>query len=431
MKTILNQADELSRRKFMSITAKTFLGVGMMPWLSHQSSFGMNIPGLDLGVKKATARNVIYLYMAGGMSHIDTFDPKPDSSFQGPVETIASNVDGIRVSEHLSGLANHMDKMAIIRSMTSTQGAHEEGNYFMHTSYAKRGTIQHPALGAWVSRLSGKTNPRLPGFVRVGGNISGSGFLGSKHAPLTIGKPEDGLKHTKRLKHVDDKEFKKRLDLANLLDTEFHKRYRNKEVIAYDEMYDDAITLMKSEDLKAFNIKSEPAEIRNEYGRNNFGQGCLLARRLVEHNVRFVEVTLGGWDSHNDNFVEVGKQAATLDQALSALLNDLNRRGLLDETLVVLSTEFGRTPRINQNNGRDHYPKAFSCALAGGGIQGGQVFGTTDENGANIESDKVEVPDFNATIAYALGLPLEETVYSPSGRPFKVAHDGTPLTGLF
>ena len=195
-------------------------------------------------------------------------------------------------------------------------------------------------------------------------------------------------------------------------------------------MYDDAVRLMKSKDLKAFDLNEESESIRESYGSDNFGQGVLLARRLVERQVRFVEVQLGGWDTHQNNFSRVPARGSILDQALSALLDDLSKRGLLEETLVVLATEFGRTPNINVNDGRDHYPKAFSCMLAGGGIRGGQVWGATDEEGREVIENKVEIPDFNATIAYALGLPLDEIIYSPTRRPFTLSDKGQPLTQL-
>ena len=195
-------------------------------------------------------------------------------------------------------------------------------------------------------------------------------------------------------------------------------------------MYRDAVKLMTSEDLKAFDINLEPTDIRETYGDNGFGQGLLLARRLVENNVRFVEVQLGGWDTHSNNFTSVANRAATVDRALSALIGDLEPRGLLDETLIVLATEFGRTPRINQNEGRDHWPRAFSGLMAGGGSKGGQAYGKTDKTGARCAENPVAVPDFNATIATALGLPIGHKLYSPSGRPFKVANSGEPVMDI-
>ncbi|MCB1093098.1 MAG: DUF1501 domain-containing protein, partial [Verrucomicrobiae bacterium] len=202
-------------------------------------------------------------------------------------------------------------------------------------------------------------------------------------------------------------------------------------VRAYSEMYDDAVTLMKSADLAAFDLTQEDDKVRDAYGRNSFGQGCLLARRLVENDVRFVEVTLGSWDTHVSNFLRVPDLCSSLDQGFATLLSDLEQRGLLNDTLVVLSTEFGRTPKINQNVGRDHYPQAFSCVMAGGGIVGGRRFGKSDETGEKVIEDPVTVFDFNATIGYALGLPLDQILYSPSKRPFTVASDGKPATKLF
>jgi uncharacterized protein (DUF1501 family) len=225
--------------------------------------------------------------------------------------------------------------------------------------------------------------------------------------------------------------FDHRLELAGKFDTEFHEKYDVKQVRAYSQMYDDAVRIMQSEDLKAFNLAEEDEMTRERYGDNSFGQGCLLARRLIEHDVRSVEVSYGGWDMHNNVFVSAPERCAVLDQAMGALLDDLDRRGKLEETVVVLTTEFGRTPRINQNAGRDHYPKAFSSVLAGGGIKGGIAYGETDEGAENVAENPVKIPDFNATIAHALGLPLDHVLYSPSKRPFTVAHKGKPVLDLF
>ena len=220
-------------------------------------------------------------------------------------------------------------------------------------------------------------------------------------------------------------------DLAMQLDAPFVEKYDQKNVRAYTDMYEDAVKLMRSKDLAAFDLSQEPDGLKERYGRNPFGQGCLLARRLVENGVNFVEVTLGGWDTHNSNFVNVPDKAETLDLALSTLLVDLERRGMLDDTLVVLATEFGRTPEINANEGRDHHPQAFTGLMAGGGIKGGQVYGKTDERGSKVVENAITVPDFNATIGYALGLPLDQVLYSPSMRPFTLAAKGKPMVDLF
>ncbi|MEM8866854.1 MAG: DUF1501 domain-containing protein [Verrucomicrobiota bacterium] len=422
----LNKLDELSRRKFIQYSAKALLGVGL-------TSTSSNLWGSQT-IGKPTAKSVIYIYLSGGMSHIDTFDPKPNWEEQGPVQAINTNVAGIQLSEYLPNLAKRMDKMALIRSMTSNQGAHEPGTYFMHTSYEQRGSIKHPGLGAWLNAMSGKTNSTLPGNIRIGGSNNapgGAGFLDSKYEPLHLGNPEKGLPYVDRHHSIDEIEMQERLALAKMMDLSFHRKYPAKKVNAYSDVYQEAIKLMTSEDLDAFDLNREPKSVRARYGDTTFGKGCLLARRLVEHGVRFVEVTQGGWDTHNDNHELVAGLSNPLDQSVATLLDDLHYRGLLEETLVVIGTEFGRSPNMNANMGRNHHPKAFSCVLAGGGIQGGQVYGATDERGQSVAEDSVEVPDLNATIAFALGLPLDKIIYSPNGRPFQVAHKGQPLKALF
>jgi hypothetical protein len=428
---ILNKTDEWSRRRFMEGTAKTFLGVGALG-MTSRSNAALG-PNLGIPQRAGAAKHIIYLYMGGGMTHLDTFDTKPGHENQGQTKTINTNVDGVRISEYLPSLAGHADKLAIVRSLTSTAGAHDQGNYLMHTSYEQRATIRHPGIGAWALKYKGRMNTNLPGSVFIGGNSrinGGGGFFEPQYEPLAINDPNSGLKNSK-LRGVNQEMFDQRLELAGKFDAEFHERYNVKQVRAYTSMYDDAVRIMKSKDLQAFDLSQEDEMTRERYGKDPFGQGCLLARRLVEHDVRSVEVSLGGWDMHNNVFVAAPDKCAILDQAMSALLEDLDRRGKLEETVVVLTTEFGRTPRINQNAGRDHYPKAFSSVLAGGGLKGGITYGKTDEGAENVVENPVKIQDFNATIAHALGLPLDQVLYSPSKRPFTVAHKGKPVLDLF
>jgi len=431
MKDLANRLDDCSRRRFLSGVAKTALGVTAMPWLTQNKALGAD-PAAGLR-NRPTARNCIYLYMGGGMSHIDTFDPKPGTETGGSTQAIATNADGVQIGQYLPRLAKHMDKVALVRGMTSTQGAHEQAQYLMRTSFAQRGTIRHPAMGSWHSYFVGRGNPTLPANVTIsaGGRHPGSGFLESKYSPLPLGSSKSGLQYSARPKSVTEEQMNRRLSMLDQLNGQFEKDFNVKDVRGYKDLYKEATKLMESKDLAAFDISQEPEAIRAMYGDDEFGQGCLLARRLVEHDVRFVEVGLGGWDTHDDNFDRVEARAAILDAGISGLLADLESRGLLEETLVVLATDFGRSPRINGNNGRDHYPKAFSCLLAGGGIHGGQVHGATDPSGIDVAAGKVQVPDFNATIGYALGLPLDEVVVSPQGRPFTLADKGRPLTNLF
>jgi hypothetical protein len=429
-----DKLDSVTRREFAAIAAKTFLGVGMFSAIGTKAFAADAKTESKPPIGPGTAKNCIYLYMNGGMTHLDTLDPKPGAETQGPVEAIKTSADGVLISEYLPTLAKHMDKAAIVRSLSSTQGAHERGRYLMKTSYTQRGTIRHPALGAWLLKLDGQQqNVTLPGNVRIGNdsNHPGAGFMESKYSPLPIGNPAAGLQNSKMMRGITSPEFDKRLKLSNDFDAEFRTKFNQKQVRSYTDAYANAIKLMSSQELESFNIYRESEQTRNAYGDNPFGQGCLLARRLIENNVRFVEVSLGGWDTHQNNFVRVPQQASILDQGLGALLGDLSDKGMLDETIVVLCTEFGRTPNINQNAGRDHYPKAFSGLIAGGGIKGGQAYGSTDKTGEEVEENFTEVPEFNATIANALGLPLRKIVHSPSKRPFTVADKHDPITELF
>ncbi len=428
----LLRTGEISRRDFAAKTASSLLGVGLLGSYMNGKSYGAFENSSKLK-QVATAKNVIYLYMSGGQSHMDTWDPKEGVETAGPTKPIKTSADGVRISEYLPLSAQQMHHACVINSLTSTQGAHEQGNYMMHTSYDLRGTIRHPAMGAWLNVFQGGGNSTLPNFVFIGNDSRhpGSGFFPAQFSPLYVSNPENGLKNVKLQPGLTEERFVKRMGLADELDQDFRATFPHRNVKAYSDMYDNAMSMMKSEDLKAFDLTEEPEDLRKAYGKEAFGQGCLLARRLVERGVRFVEVSLGGWDTHAANFVRVPELCDTLDKGLATLLQDLNARGLLKDTLVVLTSEFGRTPDINQNVGRDHYPKAFSAVLAGGGIAGGVTYGKTDKEGREVAENKVQISDFNATIAYALGLPLDQVIYSPSKRPFTIADKGQPITSLF
>ena len=419
--------DELSRRHFITGMAKTCLGVSTIMGAKDLVAF-------ETPSKIATARHVIFLYMAGGMTHVDTFDPKPENKdVMGETTAINTSADGIQLGNWLPNTAKQMHNAALIRSLTSNQGAHQQANYLLHTSYQRRGTINHPTLGSWVSRLSGKLNRTLPAHVRINGgsDVLGAGFLESKHGPLPLGNPSSGIQNSKAASYLEKNMYDGRLATAQEFNKMFLAEYSQKQVRAYTDLYNDAVKLMSSSDLEAFDLTKETEATRELYGDNNFGQGCLLARRLIDTGVRFVEVQLGGWDMHNDVFGGMATRGATLDQGLSALLADLERTGKLKETMVVVASEFGRTPEVKAGRvGRDHHPTAFSALVAGGGIKGGTVYGVSDERAHYVEEEGASVEDLNATIAHALGLKLEEIHYSPSGRPFKVAHDGKILNKI-
>ena len=431
MKSLLAKAGPLTRRDFAINAARACLGVSVLDGLASRA-LAAPFEGSSKLKQVPTAKNVIYLYMSGGMTHLDTFGVAPGADTMGESKCISTSADGVQIGSLLPNTAKTMHHAAVIRSMISTQGAHAQANYFQHTAYTPRGATRHPTMGAWLQKFQGKGNSDLPGSVVISGDSRhpGGGFFEADYHPLVINNPTSGLTNSRRPASVSEGDFDYRLGLASKLDAGFRSTFNQAQVRAYADVYKGAVRVMKSADLVAFDLSKESAEDQEAYGADNFGQGCLLARRLIEHGIRFVEVTLGGWDMHQDIYTRLPEKADILDRALGALIPDLERRGLLKDTLVVLTTEFGRTPRINQNAGRDHYPKAFSSVLWGGGIAGGQMHGKTDK-GIEIVEDKVSVPDFNATIAYALGLPLDLVIYSATKRPFTVADKGQPLTNLF
>ena len=427
--------NEIARREFIASMARQCLGVSLLPVLGQAASASgvaasVGGAGPRIPATVPTAKSVIYLFMSGGMSHLDTFDPKPDNrDVQGPVESIATRAAGVRVSEWLPKLAANSDKYAIVRSLHHTQGNHEPGQYKVRTGYELRPDLIHPSLGAWAVKTGPRLNASLPGYVRVGG-LAGhpaNGFFEVATAPLPILKPDSGLQNGRLREGMTPERFHRGLALSRELDDTFVKRLgQQPRVRAYSDLYDDAVRMMSSSDIDAFDLRKEPAALRERYGKTNFGDGCMLARRLVERGVRFVEVDHGGWDTHVDNHKGVKGNCPPLDDALSALLADLESRGMLESTLVVVATEFGRTPEIDKNAGRNHHPIAYSCLLAGGGVRGGQVYGETDKNGHAVSKDPVTVLDFNATIAHAMGLPLTEGLApAPGAQKFTITGKDT------
>ena len=422
-----NKQDEFSRRKFIEGLAASSLGVSLVSAADDKKKIDR---------LKASADHVIYLFMGGGMSHIDTFDVKPESpEIQGPVKAIKTNVSGIRLSEYLPGTAKQMDKLCVINSMTTTQGAHPQAVYYMQTNYPPRGTIAHPHMGSWVSHYLGQGNSTLPCNVKISQfiNSQGAGYLHPRHGALPIGDPAQGLQNSQLSKGVSEKQMDKRLQALAKMNGEFQQKYSHLKLRAYSEMYNNSVKMMRGKDISAFDLSQEKKKTHEAYGDSQFGQGCLLARRLVEHGVKYIEVGFRVWDSHIANFDKVSANCKIMDKAYSALIADLYSRGMLKRTLVVLATEFGRTPEINtaKENGRDHHVKAFSCVLAGGGVKGGQVYGKSDKNGNEIIENKVTVEDFNATIGNALGLPINKEFTTSTGRPFTIAKKGKPVTEIF
>lgn len=412
--------DGFSRRVFIERAAQLSLGVGLGGMLPTV----VNAKAGEKGT--GTAKSLIYIYLSGGMTHLDSFDPKDSKSVMGSSEAIPTNVDGMRLGNHFSGLAKHADKLAIINSMTSTNGAHEVAQYVNRTGYGKRATIVHPTVGPFAEELLGKRGKILPDSVVVGQSTSNSGYLDPSRSPLPIADPAGGVPNS--MIKTDEQRFGRRMEMAQKLGKKFTDKYKYASARSYVEYYNQANKLLKSDELDAFDISQEANA--EKYGSGRLGQGCLLAKRLVGNGVRVVEVVAGGWDMHIgiDNAMQT--QMPALDQALTALIEDLTANGLLESTLVAVNTDFGRTPDINMNAGRDHYPAAYSTLMFGGGIVGGQVFGSTDKQGKKVKDNPVEPPDFLATIGYAMGIDLDETIYSPSRRPFTFANEGKPVMKL-
>lgn len=430
MKSLLSKLDGLDRRRFLEMSAKASLGVSLAPWLDQSIRAAEDVPATHGG----KAKRLIYLFMSGAMTHLDTFDLKPGHKNQGQTLAISTSVSGAQLSQFLPQLATQFDKIAAIRSMFTQTADHAAADYLMRTSYDEIASERHPSMGPWIQHFKGRNSKTLPDTVLIGAPARhpSAGFFDPTLSPLPIGDPNSGLENTKPPAYLSESSYEKRLDLIDGFDKKFRNRFKVRKVQTYNDFYTEASSLLASGELKAFDLNEEKPEDRDRYGRDPFGQGCLLARRLIENNVRCVEVTFGGWDMHTSIYSPdaLPNRTGIMDKAVANLLKDLADRKLLDETLVVLTTEFGRSPEINFNAGRDHHPAVFSSALAGGGIRGGQFYGKSDAAGHGVEADGVSPADFNATIATALGLPLETIATSPTGRPFKVANEGKPILAL-
>jgi uncharacterized protein (DUF1501 family) len=373
----------------------------------------------------APAKSVILLWMNGGPSHLDTWDPKPGTKVGGPFKAIRTATKGLEISEHLPKLAARSADFAVLRGVTAKEGNHQRARYLMHTGYAPNPTVQHPALGAWLSARLGPVSSGLPAFVSLGGPTEGGGFLGVQHGPFTQLDPGKAPDNT--APQTDAARFERRLAALSEMDKRFAESTGSPMVDGRRAITEQAVRLMKAPALAAFDASQEPDAVRAAYGDTAFGRGCLVARRLVESGVRFVEVVLDGWDTHMDNFGRVKALSGTLDAGMSTLLAELSQRKLLASTLVVWMGDFGRTPRINGDDGRDHFPGAQCAVVAGGGTRGGVVVGGTDADGSKPGARPVTVPDLLATVVSLAGVSPNIEVMTPVGRPLGVTDGGTPV----
>lgn len=368
----------------------------------------------------------ILLWMEGGPSQFETFSPLPHHRNGGETKAIGTSVSGIQIAENLPRTAEVMDDICLIRSMSSKEGSHPRATYLLHTGYLPNPTVRHPAFGSHAAHQLADVASELPSFVRIGGprgnNASGGGILGVDYDPFMMRDPARPPENATA--STDGSRFRRRLVLRNRLDDAFEDRGATREAEDQQKLYDRAARMVLSSEMKAFDVSSEPQQMRDAYGSSPFGAGCLLARRLIEAGVTFVEVALRGWDTHQDNFARTKKLCEQMDQPYAQLLRDLQQRGMLDDVLVIWMGEFGRTPRINPRAGRDHFPRAFNVALAGGGVKGGQVIGATDEGGTAVTDRPVTVADLFRTFCHVLEMDADRENMSPIGRPIYVVEDG-------
>lgn len=421
----LRRGNVVRRRDFFKAISAASLAAGSLPWRDLMAVEADNL--------RKQGKACIMLWMQGGPSQFETFSPKPDHQNGGETKAIATSVSGIHISENLPHIAEHMQDLAIIRSMTSKEGAHPRASYLMHTGYLPTASVKYPTIGSFVAQQLGDAAAELPSYVRIGGDrggrLPGAGLLGVDYEPFNMQNagrlPENALPTT------DPDRYLRRIDLIENLEAAAIPGTINPEVADHQRLYRKASRMILSPKMTAFDLEQEPDHVRQSYGEGQFATGCLLARRLIESGVTFVEVQLANWDTHQDNFDRSRGLCNQLDQPFAQLINDLKQRGLYDSTLVVWMGEFGRTPRINPRGGRDHFPAAFNVALGGAGIRGGQVIGTTNAAGNEVTDRPVTVPDLFQSFCKALAIDPNFENIAGNGRPIKLVDTGKPVDELF
>lgn len=377
-----------------------------------------------------TAEHVILFWNGGGMSHLDTWDPKPGRPTQGEFEPIETSVPGIQISEIFPTLAKQMHHCALVRSIAGINGAHARATYHLQTSYQPSGNVRHPGIGSVVVHEREKLGD-LPAYVSISGQAPRASYLGQRCEAYYIGRPGEKDPYLAFPADIGETRGNDRLDVLRRFNNRFTKQVgSNPRLEATQTSIDEAVALMRSPALEAFELeKVDPAMVQR-YGENAFGRGALLARRLVEQGVRFVQINRGGFDVHSNAFPAMRNHGETMDPAMGSLIEDLAATGMLDKTLVIMLSEFGRTPRINDGAGRDHHPSVFSCFMAGGGIKGGTVIGSSDEDGYRPKDRPVQVADIHATMCHTLGIDYSKEVMTPLRRPMKLVDNGTPVHEL-
>jgi len=421
-----NCPHDMTRRHFM----KHLAGAAVMaaPAVAFTNTLLANAADM-----KKKNKSCILLWMNGGPATIDMFDMKPGAATGGQFKPISTSLDGLQINEHMPLLAKQMNQMAVVRSMSTREADHNRGRYYMHTGYVPNPTIEHPSYGAVVAHELADKMPQLdiPPFVSIGGGSVGPGFLGMTWAPFVVNS-NGQVRDLNQLKGENQERMEERLAVLKSMEDEFIKENRGESAEDHLKVLTKTVSLMTTKQMTAFNVNQEPSTARDQYGTTPFGRSCLMARRLVEAGVPFVEVDFGGWDTHQNNFQTLERQKLPdLDKAMSALITDLKERGLFDSTAIIWMGEFGRTPRINQNAGRDHFAKAWSVVVGGAGFKRGIVVGATNADGTEVTTEPYTSQDLMASVLRSLGISLDTTFTSKSGRPMKIANSGKVIKELF
>ena len=376
---------------------------------------------------KKNGKSAILLWMGGGPSTMDIWDLKPEAATGGPFKPIGTSGD-VQICEHMPLMAKQMHNMAIIRSMSTREADHMRGRYYMHTGYVPSPSMEHPSYGSVLSHQLKRDDIEIPQFVTVGGGSMGAGFLGAQYNPFSVNS--DG-----RIRNLDmkvDARLIQRAYALDFLETNFINQKRGSLAKDHQSVLKQTFNLLTSEQMEAFKIAGEPEPVKERYGDNGFGKGCLMARRLVEVGVPFIEVNLGGWDNHQNIHPTLkDNKLPVLDQGMSALVEDLEQRELLKDTAIIWMGEFSRTPRINGNAGRDHWARSWSVVVGGAGMNGGIAVGATNDDGTKVITDPYSSQDVMASVCKALGISLSTTFTSNSGRPMKIANSGKVIKELF
>lgn len=424
------RGNSLSRRGFLTVGAIGGLGLSLADYLRVKEA---QADIKDYESKEGVCKSVIFIFMPGGMAHQETFDPKPYApvEYRGPMNSIETNVTGVRVNEMLKNTAKVADKIAICRSMTHGEAAHERGTHNMFTGYRPSPALQYPSMGSVIAHEFGPKN-NLPPYVAIPNQpnqFAGTGYLSSSYAAFSLGSdPANANFRVQDLSlpsGVDFDRFGKRQRILDIVNNHFEQTEKSDSLDAVDSFYQRAYAMISSEKAReAFDISKETDALRDEYGRNTAGSRMLLARRLVEAGVRFVTMTYGGWDMHDNIDGGIRRQIPAFDQGYAALIRDLDQRGLLDSTMVCVCSEFGRTPKINGTAGRDHWPKVFSVVMAGGGIKQGIVYGSSNATASEPEDDPLNVEDWATTIYDRLGIVADKELMAPGDRPIEIVDGG-------